>query len=156
LFNVVIGQAIDGNKVDLATGRTAYITRKESNNGLDGFINHDVKLLNTDYPVITIGNETCEPFVQVYPFYTGTKVNILSPKTPLSADALMFVAQSLKMHKAKYSYSFTINSTRLRKQVILLPSADNREPDWAYMEEYGQAIRARLVFAYLDYLEKRA
>jgi hypothetical protein len=143
LFNIVIGQAIDGNKVDLTLGRTAYITRKESNSVLDGFIDHNPKLLNSDYPVITIGNETCEPFVQVYPFYTGTKVNILTHKMPLSANALMCVAQSLKMHKAKYSYSFTINSTRLRKmgRVPVDGHIRNQTRQAAYQKRYesGQA-----------------
>jgi hypothetical protein len=155
LFDIVIGQAIDGNKIDLSAGKTAYITRKESNNGLDGVIDHDPQMLNKAYPVITIGNETAEPFVQVFPFFTGTKVNILSPKTRLTANALMFAAQSLKMHKVKYSYSFTINSTRLRKQLILLPATADGTPDWDYMERYGKSIRAQQVGAYLEYLEHR-
>lgn len=154
LFRVAIGKSIDGNKVDLSAGKTPYITRKESNNGLDGFIDHDPQMLNTDFPVITIGNETAEPFVQVFPFYTGTKVNILSPKTRISAYALLFAAQSLKMHKAKYSYSFTINSTRLRKQVILLPVADDGEPDWGYMEQYIREREQQLIQDYMNYAGK--
>lgn len=136
LFQVKIGKNIDGNKVDKLSGRDPYVTRKESNNGLDGFIDFDNKLLNKDFPVITIGNETAEPFVQVYPFFTGTKVNILIPKIALNYKVLFFIATSLKTHKNKYSYSFTINSTRLRRQKILLPVNYKGEPDFAFMENY--------------------
>ena len=92
--------------------------------------------MNTKYPVITIGNETAEPFVQVYPFYTGTKVNILTPKTPATRYILQFIAQCLKIHKGKYSYAYTINSTRLKEQVIQLPIDGRGNPDYAFMEDF--------------------
>lgn len=154
LFNVKIGKSIDGNKVDRKNGYSAYITRKENNNGLDGFIDYgDKSYLNTKVPVITIGNETAEPYVQVFPFFTGTKVNILKPKIPLSKNTLLFIARSLKMHKVKYSYSFTINSTRLRKQTVLLPVRDDGKPDYAYMEQY---VKYQLDTLKLRYLEEKA
>lgn len=152
LFNIKIGKNVDGNKVDTQSGRFAYITRKESNNGLDGFIDFDLELLNEDYPVITIGNETAEPFVQEFPFFTGTKVNILIPKVELSSKVLFFIATSLKTHKQKYSYSFTINSTRLKKQKILLPIDRKSEPDYVFMEKYMAKKEEELVSQYKDYI----
>ena len=150
LFTVKIGKSIDGNKIDKLAGKTPYITRKESDNGLDGFIDHKNSCLNTEHPVITIGNETAEPFVQDFPFFTGTKVNILIPKTPQTKQALLFAAQSLKIHKERYSYAFTINSTRLKKQMIQLPVNDTGQPDWDFMTEYTRAIEQRLYLRYLE------
>ncbi|MGV8145168.1 MAG: restriction endonuclease subunit S [Alkaliphilus sp.] len=152
LFTTIIGKNVDGNKINKETGKTAYITRKESNNGLDGFIDSDVKKLNTKYPVITIGNETARPFVQKYAFYTGTKVNILKSHGDISEYALLFIAGSLLKHKRKYSYSYTINSTRLKKQNILLPVNEKNEPDYAYMEQY---IKNRMWMKYNQYSEFR-
>ena len=136
IFTITIGKSIDGNKVNRQSGKMAYITRKEQFNGIDGFIDYSEDFLNKDYPVITIGNETAEPFVQVYPFFTGTKVNILKPKQSLNASVLSFIATSLRKHKSKYSYSFTINSTRLKKQNILLPIDLEGNPDWQFMEDF--------------------
>ena len=45
-------------------------------------------MLTDEYPVITIGNETAQAFVQVYPFFTGTKVNILAPIDDAARDML--------------------------------------------------------------------
>ena len=151
IFTTKIGKNVDGNKVDKTKGKFAYITRKESNNGLDGFINFDKKILNKDYPVITIGNETAEPFVQNYPFFTGTKVNILKPKITLTRFSLTFVSLCLKMHKSKYSYSFTINSTRLKRQKIMLPINNNHEPDYEYMENYMKQLELNKLKKYLKY-----
>ena len=152
LFYIEIGKAIDGNKVDRITGHYAYITRKENNNGLDGFIDHHNNYLNIKYPVITIGNETAQPYVQNFPFYTGTKVNILSPKISLSRYTLQFIAQCLKLQKEKYSYAFTINSTRLKKQLILLPVDDEGEPDYDYMEKYILEREEKLIQQYREYI----
>ncbi len=155
MFNSKIGKSIDGNKVDKNIGKTAYITRKESNNGLDGFIDFDEEYLNIDRPVITIGNETAEPFVQNFPFFTGTKVNILIPKLKLSENTLLFITRSLRMHKSKYSYSFTINSTRLKKQILLLPVTLKGEPDYLFMEAYMREQKAEIMEVYKNYISNR-
>ncbi len=149
LFDIKIGKSIDGNKVDKESGRIAYVTRRESNNGLDGFIAGGKGLLNEEYPVITIGNETAEPFVQGYPFFTGTKVNILIPKEALSKHVLLFIACCLRMHKSKYSYCYTVNSTRLRQQKILLPAGEDGQPDYVFMEQYMKQIEAGILRDYL-------
>ncbi len=49
--------------------------------------------MTKNYPVITIGNETAQPYVQQYPFYTGTKVNVLTPIKDLSEYILFFLYQ---------------------------------------------------------------
>ncbi|MDP0297784.1 restriction endonuclease subunit S [Glaesserella parasuis] len=156
LFDIKIGKSIDGNKVNREIGKTAYITRKEQNNGLDGFIDYEKNFLNIDYPVLTIGNETAEPFVQCYPFFTGTKVNILKPKQELSVYVLSFIAVSLKQHKSKYSYSFTINSTRLRKQIILLPVNADGQPDWQFMEDFIKQKEEKQVTKLKNYYADKA
>ncbi|WP_323843483.1 restriction endonuclease subunit S [Moraxella sp. Pampa] len=155
IFSIKIGKSIDGNKVDRVNGQFAYITRKENTNGLDGFIDYDISYLNKDFPVITIGNETAEPFVQEFPFFTGTKVNILKPKEQLNRYVLFFICSSLKMHKTKYSYSFTINSTRLKKQNILLPINNQGNPDWQFMEDYIKQIEQKQKTDLINYYSNK-
>lgn len=155
LFSIKIGKSIDGNKVNKNGGNFAYITRKESANGLDGFIDFDKTYLNTNGPVITIGNETAEPFVQNYPFFTGTKVNILIPKNKVSKEALFFISQCLRLHKSKYSYSYTINSTRLKRQIIQLPIDYKNEPDYSYMEKYIRHKEQEKILKFHDYITQK-
>ena len=140
LFDVSIGNNIDGNKIDKYTGIIPYITRKESNNGIDGFLNKsfDEKYYSEiDKFVITIGNETAKPFVQRYDFYTGTKVNILTPKEDKINNfyAMQFICEMIEKQKNRFSYSFSANSTRLKLQNIKLPIKDG-QPDFEFMEQY--------------------
>lgn len=155
LFDIKIGKNVDGNKVDKKGGQVVYITRKESENGLDGFINYEKEYLNNDKPVITIGNETAEPFVQNYPFFTGTKVNILISKQKVSKEALLFISKSLKLHKGKYSYSYTINSTRLKRQIIQLPINSKGKPDFVFMEQYIRQKEQEKITKFENYINKR-
>lgn len=156
LFSVRIGKSLDGNKVN-RVGQVAYITRKESDNGLDGFIDEDDFMLTDVYPVITIGNETAQPFVQVYPFFTGTKVNILIPKESIARDlyTLQFIAVSLAQHKGKYSYSYTINSSRLKEQVVLLPVQSDGTPDWEFMSAFMQRVEQETLGKTLQFFKLR-
>ena len=154
LFNIKIGKAVIGNTVDKVSGKYAYITRKESNNGLDGFIDYDEKFLNVDFPVITVGAETAAPFVQNFPFFTGTNVNILSSKVSVSEYSLMFIVQAIKMQSIKYSYGYAMNSTRLEKQPILLPATDDGTPDLDYMENYIRNIEAAQLQKYRDFIKE--
>ena len=136
--------------MDKTGGHFAYVTRKENSNGIDGFLDYDKSYLNKSFPVITIGNETAEAYVQNYSFFTGTKINILKPKVNLSHYCLFFISQSFKMHKSKYSYSFTANSARLKKQKILLPINSIEEPDYEYMEQYVKNLIYRKMNDYLN------
>lgn len=54
------------------------------------------------------------------------------------------------MHKSKYSYSYTINSTRLKKQAILLPMDAAGNIDYKYMENYIKSIMFNKINTYLN------
>ena len=152
MFNIKIGKPVIGNTVDKISGHYAYVTRKESNNGVDGFIDYDENFLNVDFPVITVGAETAMPFVQNFPFFTGVKVNILSPKKSLSRFTLMFIAQSIKMQREKFTYAFALISSRLKKLRIFLPVTDDDTPDYEYMENYVRAVEEEILQRYREFV----
>jgi len=156
LFTIKIGRNIDGNKIDKSSGNFPYITRKETNNGNDGFIHYDKSYMITDVPVITIGNETATAFVQTKPFFTGTKVNIMKCRNDIEIHGLLFITQSMKRQKEKFSYSYTINSNRLKKQTILLPVNAKGEPDYDYMTQYMMNIEFKKRQQYLDYQKMKS
>lgn len=155
LFDIKIGKTIDGNKIQDNLGDTPYVTRKTTDNGLENFIDgYDEIYLSKEVPVITIGNETAKPFVQTKPFYTGTKVNILKPKENLNINILKFICNALENSCDRYSYSFTINSTRLKKEKIILPVKDGDETqiDWEYMSNFIANIEKEKIETVLQYI----
>lgn len=156
LFKITIGKNLDGNKIDRKHGSTPYITRKESTNGIDGFTTgHDEKFLWTEVPSITIGNETAKPFIQSHEFYTGTKVNILTPKRTFSLAVLKFLARCIESGKDRYSYSYTANSTRLAKQRIIVPLTSEGKLNINYMEAEIVRIENDFLVYIISHLQKR-
>lgn len=152
LFTVRIGKNIDGNKVNKMSGDIPYITRKETNNGVDGFLSKDLdkKYYNkVENYCITIGNETAEPFVQQYDFYTGTKVNILEPKDKnIDLFAMQFIQVCIKNQMGRFSYSFAATSKRLKSQIISIPVDSKGEPDYVYMSQYMKKKANKVIEKY--------
>lgn len=56
------------------------------------------------------------------------------------------------MHRQKYSYSYTINSTRLKEQTILLPVNNDGCPNYKYMEQYIKNVMYKQYNKYLEFL----
>ena len=77
-------------------------------------------------------------------------IQILEAREKLSDEVLYFIATSLHQNKKKYSYSYTINSTKLKKQKILLPINRENKPDYEYMKQY---IKNLMIKKYNEYLE---
>ncbi|MCZ2122587.1 MAG: restriction endonuclease subunit S [Anaerolineales bacterium] len=87
--------------------------------------------------------------------FTGTKVNILIQEL-LKSKGLVLYCFKFKTHKSKYSYSFTINSTRLKRQKILLPTNNKGKPDYLFMENYIKNLEYEKLKLYLGYKKTKS
>ncbi|MDT2841895.1 restriction endonuclease subunit S [Vagococcus lutrae] len=149
LFNIRIGKNIDGNKVDKMSGHIPYVTRRETDNGIDGFLSNNFNeayLNKIKNYCITIGNETATPFVQQYDFYTGTKVNILEPiNHQLDLYAMQFLQVCIKNQMGRFSYSYAATSKRLKKQIISIPLNSNGSPDYEFMSQYMKRQENKII-----------
>lgn len=150
IFNVKIGKALNRDSVIFVSsskkGAEKYITRKETNNGVEGYILNDVNFLNenTDFS-ITIGNEVAKAFVQTGNYFTGTKVNILEPKFSANFEVMLYISAIIN-HGCKkiFSWSYTINSTRLRALYIELPITRTGDLNIEYMADYIRRFSNKL------------
>lgn len=148
--------SIDKNRLVGSGGVYPYVTRSDANNGINDWIAAQPAYAMDKGNCITVGLDTQTAFYQPAPFYTGQNIQVFTSDR-LNADNAQFLVPCIKNAMSMFSWGGNgATLTRLRRSKIMLPADDNGEPDWAYMEEYGQAIQARQVFAYLDYLVQRA
>ncbi|MDO5742252.1 MAG: restriction endonuclease subunit S [Vagococcus sp.] len=49
---------------------------------------------------------------------------------------LLFMKTIILQQKIKYAYGYKFNATRMKEQIILLPSKDDGTPDYDFMEQY--------------------
>jgi len=147
---------IDKNKLNSTYGDIPYITRTDSSNGIDLFVNDNQ---NDKYKmdlnnVITIGLDTQTVFYQPHKFYTGQNIQILS-NAFLNKYNAKFICTQLKIQLKKFNWGGNgATLGRLRKTKILLPADSNGKPDYAFMEAYVKEREIIKIQEYINYAKR--
>lgn len=81
-----------------------------------------------------------ETFYQPEPFAATGDVHVLTPKTPLTPEASLFVCQAIRRAGEGYNYGRKWGLEAVKKTVIKLPADANGDPDWVTMTEYIQGL----------------
>jgi hypothetical protein len=157
LFKITsTSSGIDKNKLILSNdGKIPYITRTETNNGINHFVGDKQK---ANYKidkgnVITIGLDTQTVFYQEKDFYTGQNIQVIKHKE-LNKFNGFFVIPLLKIQMEKFNWGGNgATLGRLSRTKIMLPIDDKEKPDYEYMEQYTKAIIDEKIAKYTSYAE---
>lgn len=132
LFSVKKGKRV--TKAQRTPGSTRFIGASEKNNGITDMCDlapiFDAHCLTVPYN----GNSVGVAFYQDQPFFASDDVQVLVPKREISRWSLLFVAAMIRFERARFSYGYKWNMARMNKTEIRLPSTDNGDPAWGYME----------------------
>ena len=131
---------------ELGTGDVNYITTSGFNNGVTSTYNKAEHQGNC----ITVASDGAlmgSSFYQKEPFATSNIVSTLTPlqKTPLNEYNAQFICTVIFQKRGEFGwlgYKFSVD--RVRNLMILLPSDDNGNPDWEYMEEYIKEMTTKI------------
>lgn len=156
LFNITSTKSsIDRNKLTGILGKRPYITRSDTDNGMDSFIDEQPNYEKDEGNVITIGLDTQTVFYQPTSFYTGQNIQILR-NDYLNKHIALFIVPLIKNQMEKFNWGGNgATLGRLRKVVLLLPSRDDDTPDYAFMEEYMKQMEKKLLTRYKKYLQTK-
>ncbi|WP_424623823.1 restriction endonuclease subunit S [Acinetobacter sp.] len=150
---------IDKNKLDLSKdenlSRIPYITRTELQNGISFFIanQENIKYKVDENKVITIGLDTQTIFFQPHKFYTGQNIQVLRhPK--LNKFTAHFIISLLKVQMAKFNWGGNgATLGRLNRTKIMLPSTQEGQPDWEFMENHSKQSFKKQNDIYINYCQ---
>ncbi|MBW1616930.1 MAG: restriction endonuclease subunit S [Deltaproteobacteria bacterium] len=126
---------------DVENGNLPYITRTNSNNGVERFITDNNRFdenFNQEN-CISVGGESLSSFYQFERFIAGNNITLLYNKDLNKYNALFFNTILTKDLQKKFNYGRGATKTRLGKLKIKLPSKNNL-PDWEYMEKYIKSL----------------
>lgn len=127
IFDIRYGNQFDFSKMELSNEETAinFISRGSSNNGLVGRVKkyQDVEPFKAGLITVTMGGSyLLASFVQPAPFYTAQNVKVLSPKSPMTIQELLFYCAAIQHNRLRYhSHSREANSTF---DNLIVPSLD--------------------------------
>lgn len=137
-------------ELDQIAGNVAYISSSKKNNGIDNYI------LPPDYMTIfsnalTLNNSGSVGycFYHPYKFVASDHCTIIEIKDRtinLNSYIALFLKPIIESMKSKYNFAREINNERLSKEKILLPVANNRDPDWNFMENYTKDLSKKIKY----------
>lgn len=135
----------------LQEGSIPLVSAKKCDNGYKAFIEDNGKRLYAGH-CITLNNDgdggAGLAYYQPSKMALDSHVTALIPKVPMSKYVLLFIARSISMQRSLFGHGRSINSARLRIFKLMLPMDENKNPDYAFMEMYMQAIEKRLLGQY--------
>jgi hypothetical protein len=147
--------SIDKIKLKDGVGNYPYITRTDTNNGINDWISSQTDYSIDDGNCITVGLDTQTAFYQSAPFYTGQNIQIFRNEN-LNGDNAQFLIPLIRNAMSMFSWGGNgATLTRLRRSKIMLPATEENNPDWAYMTEYGRKLKEQQICLYLNYLKSK-
>ena len=120
-------------------------------NGVDGYVGNKEKVRFFS-ECLTIANSgsvgAC--FYQPFKFVASDHVTKLKNDN-LNEYSYKFISSIVKRLGIKYSFNREMNDTRIKKEKILLPVNEKKEPDYEYMENYMKQLEYKKIKEYLHY-----
>lgn len=153
LFELSLSRG-DNQAKKLKEGKIPLVSSGKNNNGICKYIKEGDgvgELFDSNTITIDMFGKT---FYQPNPYYAVShgRVNILLPKFKLTPNIALFLVAVFDAHFCKkYSFSGMCNQKELTKEYVFLPSVNDTQPDWAYMEHYIKK-RRKIVSGYLELL----
>ncbi len=138
-------------KADHIEGNQPYISSTGLNNGLDGYVgnNDNVRIFNN---CITLANSgsvgSC--FYQPFSFVASDHVTKLKNQD-FSKGVYLFIASIVSRLGEKYSFNREMNDTRIKREKIMLPTNENNQPDYEFMENYMKNLELKKLTEYLNF-----
>ncbi len=115
-----------------------FISRTESNNGCDGYVNADDVFVEEGNAII-IGDTTASVFYQPISFTTGDHI-IVCRCSNLNKYNSLFLRTVLSLEKYRFNYGRAFKRDIVINHKIKLPVKSDGSPDWDFMEKYIKSL----------------
>ena len=139
----------DSKKITTLEGDIALVSAGESNNGIDSFVkyNEKNKLFNENQITLAKNGSVGTMNYQNQKFYATSDIMVLKLK---DYELNKYIALFLKVFcerefKLNYSWSNKITLKVLEKTKIKLPTTQNGEIDWQYMEDFMKNVEKEAI-----------
>ena len=137
---------------NLPQGNIPYVGATNRNNGVLKFISGEEKLITKGNCIAFICDGEGSIGYSIYKnedFIGSTTVKVGRSKF-LNKYIGLFITTIADRVQSKYNFGFKRNERHLKAEILLLPSSDDGQPDYEYMEQYMKVIEYNKLKAYLD------
>lgn len=129
---------------DWKSGYIPFVTRTESNNGVDCYVPRD-ELQETELGnAIVIGDTTATISYQKNEFGTGDHIVVIRSNW-LNEYTGQFIVTLLQKERFRYSYGRAYLIKAIKATELLLPVRESGEPDWDWIERYIKSLHCKVI-----------
>lgn len=139
-------------KRNQAAGAKPYVSSSAMNNGVDNFIanNNEVREF-VDCLSLANSGSVGASFYHPYAFVASDHITHL--KAPRhNKYTYLFISMLTSRLSDKYNFNREINDTRISREKIMLPTNEQSNPDYEYIEQYIKNIMFQKYTDYLKYV----
>lgn len=128
-------------KADMIPGDINYLGAISENNGVREKIETDY-FWQPNCITVNYNGSVGEAFYQSEPFWASDDVNILYAKDfwEMNKYIAMFLVTVIKANKYRFGYGRKWTMEKMKETIIRLPSREEGNPDFAYMENYIRSL----------------
>ncbi len=138
----------------LKPGDFPYVGATNRNNGIMSFVEKKDKWTTKGNCIVFICDGQGSVGYSIYKKedFIGSTTLKVGRSEHLNRYTAQFLVSALDKNRPMYSYGYKRNENRLSNESIMLPTAKNGQPDYAFMEQYVREIENKLKKDYIDFI----
>lgn len=149
IFTICPGKRL--TKSNMKSGTTPFIGASDSNNGVTVFVSNTNVSEDSNVLGVNYNGSVVENFYHPYTCIFSDDVKRFALREHNGNKYIyLFMKTVILQQKSKYAYGYKFNEERMQKQMILLPTTANGQPDYDYMEQYAKQLFSSLKLQYLQ------
>ena len=121
-----------------------FVSRTENNNGVDCYVLKSDLISIEEGNAIVIGDTTSTISYQPIAFGTGDHMIVIRASW-LNRYTGLFIVSMLQKERFRYSYGRAFLMNLIKDTTILLPTNEEGNPDWIWMENYIKSLHHKPV-----------
>ncbi len=130
-------------KENMTKGDTPFIGASANGNGITNWVANENKSLDSNVLGVNYNGSVVDNFYHPYTalFSDDVKrIHIKDKTVDANVYKYMFLKVAFLQHKEQYQYGYKFDGNRMRNQKLVLPTDDNGNPDWKFMEDYIKSL----------------
>ncbi len=157
LFTLFQGKSKGLNHLTKANKGVNYLGATNLTNGVLCQINRDTNLIQKGNAIAFIRNGEGSMGYSIYKAedFIATSDISVGYNPNLNKNIGFFITTVADKVRGKYNFGYKRSAKRLKKEKIMLPINENKEPDYEYMENYTKKLELHKLKNYLDYKTKK-
>ena len=138
----------------LKQGTFPYVGATNRNNGIMSFVEKKDKWVTKGNCIVFICDGQGSVGYSIYKKedFIGSTTLKVGRSEHLNRYTAQFLVSALDKNRQMYSYGYKRNENRLSNESIMLPTADDGQPDYAFMEQYIREREDKFKQKYRDFV----